>query len=82
MMKVYSDYFKSLSGNNLRPLISGTKRLELETDHSHPFCVDVRDGWSFAFTPPYLCMSWGLDARTTEVVTGNCVWFAACIVSL
>jgi hypothetical protein len=38
----------------------GVKRLGREADHSPPSSADVKNAWSYTFTPQYVFMAWCL----------------------
>jgi hypothetical protein len=38
----------------------GVKRPGLEADHSSPSSADVKNAWSYTFTPQYVFMAWCL----------------------
>jgi hypothetical protein len=41
-------------------LFQGLKRTELENKQLPPFNIDINNGWSFTFTPPYVFVAWRL----------------------
>jgi hypothetical protein len=41
-------------------VLPGVRWLRHEAHHSPPSSADVKNAWSYTFTPPYVCMAWCL----------------------
>jgi hypothetical protein len=40
--------------------LPGIKQLGREADHSLPYSAEVKNAWSYTYTPPYAIMAWCL----------------------
>jgi hypothetical protein len=61
--------------------LRGIKRPELKAEHSRPCSEEVKNQWSYIFTPPYVFVAWCLiqSARDNFTFNFTCLLHQPCV---